>query len=63
MPGRRSPYEVEQLRRSLAMLSPGQPSGLSREEAMVLLGDLRVALSELERLERGLRELLDSDSS
>lgn len=41
------------------MLSPGQPCGLDREEAMALLADLVVALSELQRLERGLRELLD----
>lgn len=55
----RSRHEVERLRRSVVMLSPGQPCGLDREEAMALLADLGVALSELERLEHGLRVLLD----
>ncbi len=39
------PHELERLRRSIAMLRPGQPAGLKREEAMRLL-------EELQRLER-----------
>lgn len=31
---------TEQLRRSLAMLAPGQPCGFTREEAMLILGRL-----------------------
>ena len=34
-------YEIEQLRRSIAMLAPGSPSGLSRERALALLDQLR----------------------
>jgi hypothetical protein len=40
-------------------LSPGQPAGLSREEAMALLAELRTARQELERLMAGLRRLLE----
>jgi hypothetical protein len=41
------------------MLAPGQPAGLSREEAMALLADVRRASAELDRLVTGLRALLD----
>ena len=51
--------DLERLRRSLAMLSPGQPAGLSREEAMALLADLQRARRGFERLESGLRRLLE----
>ncbi len=51
--------ELERLRRSIALLTPGQPSGLSREEAVALVSDLRWARRELERLMTGLRQLLD----
>ena len=51
---------LERLRRSIALLTPGQPAGLSREDAMALLADLRTARRELERLIVGLRRLLDS---
>jgi hypothetical protein len=44
-------YELENLRRSLAMLPP-QAAGLSREEAMALLAELQ----EMDRRLRGLRE-------
>ncbi len=43
-----SSWEVEQLRRSIAMLPPGSPSGVSREQALQLLGQLRSALALLE---------------
>jgi hypothetical protein len=55
-----TPEDPERLRRSIALLSPGQPAGLSREDAMALLAELRAARHELERLIAGLRELLDS---
>ena len=54
-----TPSDLERLRRSLAMLAPGQPAGLTREEAMALLAEVRRASAELHRLVRGLRALLD----
>jgi hypothetical protein len=51
--------ELERLRRSLAMRAPGQPAGLTREEAMSLLAEVRRASAELDRLVTGLRSLLD----
>jgi hypothetical protein len=50
--------ELERLRRSVAMLTPGQPAGLSREEAMALLAEAHRAQRELERLTTGLRRLV-----
>ncbi len=44
-----SPEEAEIVRRSIAMLPPGAPSGLSRERALAILGQLVRALSELRR--------------
>jgi hypothetical protein len=51
--------ELECLRRSIALVAPGQPAGLSREDAMALLSKLRSARHELERLIAGLRQLLE----
>jgi hypothetical protein len=42
-----SPEEAEILRRSIAMLPANAPSGLSRERAVVILGQLVEALWEL----------------
>jgi vacuolar-type H+-ATPase subunit D/Vma8 len=53
-------YELETLRRSLAMLRPGAPA-LDREEAMRLVRELHDLERQLRRLRRGLQELL-SDS-
>ncbi len=53
-------YELEALRRSLAMLRPGAPA-LDREEAMRLVRELQDLERQLRRLRRGLQELL-SDS-
>lgn len=53
-------YELETLRRSLAMLRPGAPA-LDREEAMRLVRELQDLERQLRRLRRGLEELL-SDS-
>jgi hypothetical protein len=47
-----SPEEAEILRRSIAMLLPEAPSGLSRERALAILGQLVRALREL-RLRKG----------
>ncbi|HSH58896.1 MAG TPA: hypothetical protein VK988_04480 [Acidimicrobiales bacterium] len=45
------PGRAAQLRRSVAMLHPGDPAGLDRETALAVL-------AELERLERSERHLL-----
>ncbi|MGA3354996.1 MAG: hypothetical protein ABSD85_17715 [Acidimicrobiales bacterium] len=44
-----SPEETEVLRRSIAMLPPQAPSGLSRERALAILGQLVRALRELRK--------------
>ena len=50
-------HEIEQVRRSLAML-PAGAEGLDREDAIAVLGRLRDLTARLRRLESGLRELL-----
>ncbi len=50
-------YELESLRRSLAMLRPGAPA-LDREEAMRLVRELQDLEEQLRRLRQGLQELL-----
>jgi vacuolar-type H+-ATPase subunit D/Vma8 len=50
-------YELETLRRSLAMLRPGAPA-LDREEAMRLVRELQDFERQLRTLRRGLQELL-----
>jgi hypothetical protein len=56
-------YEVESLRRSIAMLSPNAPPGLSREEAFTLVTELQEAEERLRRLRDGLERLLAGDSA
>jgi hypothetical protein len=51
-------HELEQLRRSLAMLSPGTKA-LSREEAMRLIVELDELHGRLQRLRRELQRVLD----
>ncbi len=51
-------YELESLRRSLAMLRPGAPA-LDREEAMRLVRELQDFERQLRTLRRGLLELLE----
>jgi hypothetical protein len=50
-------YELESLRRSLAMLRPGAPA-LDREEAMRLVRELQHFEEQLRRLRAGLEALL-----
>jgi vacuolar-type H+-ATPase subunit D/Vma8 len=50
-------YELETLRRSLAMLRPGAPA-LDREEAMRLVRELQNLERQLRTLRQGLQELL-----
>jgi hypothetical protein len=46
-----SPEEAEILRRSIAMLAPKAPSGLSRERALAILGQLVRVLRQLRQRE------------
>lgn len=50
-------YELETLRRSLAMLPPGAPA-LDREEAMGLVRELQELERQLRTLREGLQRLL-----
>jgi hypothetical protein len=50
-------YELESLRRSLAMLRPGAPA-LDREEAMRLVRELQAFEAQLRTLRAGLEALL-----
>jgi hypothetical protein len=52
-------HEVEQLRRSVAMLPPGG-DGLDRETALQVLHRLQQVSRRVSTLESGLRELLDT---
>jgi len=51
--------EVEQMRRSIAMLSPGTREALGREDALKLLQELGEVQSRLDGLRRELRRLAD----
>jgi hypothetical protein len=51
-------YELETLRRSLAMLRPGAPA-LDREEAMRLVRELQAFERQVRTLRQGLLHLLD----
>jgi hypothetical protein len=53
------PYELEIMRRSLAMLTPGATAQLTREEAMGLITEVTETQARLERLRVALRDLLD----
>ena len=47
--------EVEQLRRSIAMLRPGAADALDREQAMRILASLHEVQGRLDELKRRLR--------
>jgi hypothetical protein len=51
-------YELEIMRRSLAMLTPGVKA-LSREEALRLVEELAAVQDQLDRLRDGLRRLIE----
>ncbi len=53
-------HELEHRRRSLAMLSPRTPSGLSREEAIALIEEVQAAEEQLRQLKGELRRLADA---
>ena len=51
--------ELEQLRRSIAMLSPGARDAVGREDALRLLTELHDVQGRLDALKRRLRELAE----
>jgi hypothetical protein len=55
--------ELEDLRRSLAMLPPGTTASLTREEAMRLLSELQSLDERLRRFRSGLERVLAEDKS
>jgi hypothetical protein len=52
--------ELEQLRRSIAMLKPGSLA-MNREDAMRLLSDLGDVQGRLDRRRNGLRALIEEE--
>jgi hypothetical protein len=56
-------YEIENLRRSLAMLSENSRAPLTTRQAEDLIRTLNEAEADLSRLRDGLRQLLDSPST
>jgi hypothetical protein len=54
-------YELESLRRSLAMLAPQAPAGLSREDAIRLIGEVQDAQRRLKKLVDGIQRLLNEE--
>jgi hypothetical protein len=57
----RTKEEIEQLRRSIAMLQPGALV-MTREDASQLLRDLSEVQGRLDRLREGPRALLDENT-
>ncbi|NNE72348.1 MAG: hypothetical protein HKN26_01655 [Acidimicrobiales bacterium] len=51
-------HAIERIRRSVAMLPPGQKA-LTREEAMTMLRQLDAAEGRLDHLQQALNDLLD----
>lgn len=52
------PYELERIRRSIAMLSPGQSlSGISREDALDIISQLQESKSETARYQAAVAQL------
>ena len=52
-------YEIEYLRRSLAMLPPGRRDALDRERALGILDELVEVQGRLDRLRQELRRLAE----
>ena len=53
------PYELEIMRRSVAMLAPGATAHLTREEAIRLISEVTEVQARLERLRVTLRDVLE----
>jgi hypothetical protein len=54
------PHELEDLRRSIAMLEPRAPA-LNREAAMAVIEELQTSVEQLRRLRRGMLALLERE--
>ena len=54
------PHELEDLRRSIAMLEPRAPA-LNREAAMALIEELQTSSEQLRHLRQGIHSLLEPD--
>jgi hypothetical protein len=54
-------YQLENMRRSIAMLQPGTKANLSREDAMRLIAELQDVEGRLKRLKAGLQRLVEED--
>ena len=52
------PHELEDLRRSIAMLEPRAPA-LNREAAMAVIEELQTSVEQLRRLRQGIHALLE----
>jgi hypothetical protein len=52
-------YEIDSLRRSLAMLPPGRRDALDRERALGVLDELVEVQDRLDRLRRELKRLAE----
>jgi hypothetical protein len=57
----RPPEQIEQMRRSIALLTPGSMA-VGREDALQLMGELGDVHRRLDRLRQGLRELLREET-
>ena len=55
-------HELERLRRSIAMLGPGQLAGLKREEAMQLLAETQRLQHKIVDVMGKLRAIVDEGS-
>jgi hypothetical protein len=56
-------HQLEQMRRSIAMLQPGTKAQLSREEAMRLISELQSLERQMRDLRLALRSVLDDRPS
>ena len=54
------PHELEDLRRSIAMLEPRAPA-LNREAAMAVIEELQSSVEQLRRLRQGIHALLERE--
>ena len=54
------PHELEDLRRSIAMLEPRAPA-LNREAAMAVIEELQRSVEQLRRLRQGIHALLEHE--
>jgi hypothetical protein len=54
-------YELESLRRFLAMLAPQAPGGLSRDDAIRLISEVQDAQRKLTKLVDGIQRLLSDE--